>query len=598
MNINRGEMSEKHMTMYGKFTIKDDGAMVCANESFYNFLGTNSYYKMSELIHPEDKESFKNAIDNIETQEQSVVLRVKNIKNFYELFLFQMSYNMTDEKGEKYIDVNYFNLLFLYGRNEKLEKDIKKYRRLLCFEERYYFDFNTNTKEFIVYTYVNDKSLVIVRQNIDEWYRESIQRDDLSVNDRASLDNFYYNITAGLNDFIIEMSNKLFYETEKEELSVIKCSIVYNGGKKVFATGIISPKSTNENDMNTQFYITELKRDSATGLYNKNAVSEYVAEQIASNDKKNIYFVMMDIDEFKDINDTYGHMFGDVVIRRLAEILKSTIAHRGIVGRFGGDEFVMVIENVTGEELRIILKTVSKNLMWAFKETEKHLEITLSMGVVEYPTFANSYEEMLIIADKCLYLAKEKGKARFVLYDPKKHGELHLDENGKLVGNINDIVTNDEKSKLVSDIICKLSDYGTKDLSDYLELIRYKFNVDGIDIYAGENFEYVIGVGEYQGNIKSLLDVIEDNYFEIFKNDDVICIQSIFAIEKEYEKAFNLFVENGIKSSVQYFYNEQGKTPVLISYDNFIKNVKRGTYDKSMLRILSKMICKMISEEY
>lgn len=114
-----------------------------------------------------------------------------------------------------------------------------------------------------------------------------------------------------------------------------------------------------------------------------------------TEERKSYYLTIIDVDDFKTINDTYGHMFGDEVLSRVSEIIRSDLNARGVAGRFGGDEFMILFENVKSEqELRLILKTITKNIQWAF-------------------------------ADKALYIAKAKGKNRYIIYDGRKHGKHH-----------------------------------------------------------------------------------------------------------------------------------------------------------------------------
>lgn len=88
------------------------------------------------------------------------------------------------------------------------------------------------------------------------------------------------------------------------------------------------------------YYATSEAVDSATGLLNKRACMEYTKSVIASNDDKIHYMIMFDVDNFKSINDTYGHLFGDEVLSKIANIINANLNGRGIAGRFAGDEFL------------------------------------------------------------------------------------------------------------------------------------------------------------------------------------------------------------------------------------------------------------------
>lgn len=88
--------------------------------------------------------------------------------------------------------------------------------------------------------------------------------------------------------------------------------------------------------------------------------------QLNRNDGQVRWLVIIDIDDFKHINDTYGHIFGDQVIRRVAEIMQELVGQRGVIGRFGGDEYVILLEKVeTREQLKTSFEDhCRRNLLW------------------------------------------------------------------------------------------------------------------------------------------------------------------------------------------------------------------------------------------
>lgn len=187
--------------------------------------------------------------------------------------------------------------------------------------------------------------------------------------------------------------------------------------------GIITPDRNREQEA---YYLTPAARDAGTGLLNKRAWTEYTIEQLNCKDHSTRWLVIIDIDDFKHINDTYGHIFGDQVIRRVAEIMQVLVGQRGVIGRFGGDEYVILLEKVeTREQLKTLLKTIAKEFALAF---DPKTHVTASIGVSEYPVDGSEYEELMRKADKALYLAKEKGKNRHIIYEERLHGKLESDD--------------------------------------------------------------------------------------------------------------------------------------------------------------------------
>ena len=133
----------------------------------------------------------------------------------------------------------------------------------------------------------------------------------------------------------------------------------------------------------------------------------------------------MDLDYFKDVNDTYGHEAGDLVLKTLAETVKRQSRHGDFVCRYGGEEFVLVMPNVGLEIARqradeIHLTINALNIPYgAF-----NLTTTISMGVAGYPEHGKTKEELLRASDRAMYIAKNTGRNRVVVY---REPELSVD---------------------------------------------------------------------------------------------------------------------------------------------------------------------------
>jgi diguanylate cyclase (GGDEF)-like protein len=127
---------------------------------------------------------------------------------------------------------------------------------------------------------------------------------------------------------------------------------------------------------------------------------------------------MFDIDEFKKINDTYGHVSGDIAIKKVAEIVRSNTRSSDLVGRYGGDEFTVLITSTTQEQAFTYADNLRKKINDAEIQIPGHatpIRITISGGLAVFPTHGMSTGELIIAADYALYDAKRKGRNRTVL---------------------------------------------------------------------------------------------------------------------------------------------------------------------------------------
>ncbi len=154
--------------------------------------------------------------------------------------------------------------------------------------------------------------------------------------------------------------------------------------------------------------------DSLTGLFNR-----YKMEQDITNlflKQSAFAFALLDIDDFKTINDSYGHAEGDLVLANLASILQRVSSDNFEIYRWGGDEFALIIFGNSNEEHKTILDNIMKEISASLKQYEGK-SITISIGVCQYPDCANTYKSLLIAADKALTESKFEGKNRYTFYD-------------------------------------------------------------------------------------------------------------------------------------------------------------------------------------
>lgn len=174
--------------------------------------------------------------------------------------------------------------------------------------------------------------------------------------------------------------------------------------------------------------ISELKQaeraaliDSLTRLWNRLGGETLLQRQweYAQVEGNPIAVVMVDIDHFKNINDTYGHQFGDTIITHAAQIILSSLRSVDLAIRWGGDEFLLVIDNCQKEDVFNILSRL-KNLInkTPVRTSLGNVSITFSMGAcVSYPSDDNKTEDFIRAADEALYKAKKAGRNQFVIVE-------------------------------------------------------------------------------------------------------------------------------------------------------------------------------------
>lgn len=297
---------------------------------------------------------------------------------------------------------------------------------------RYYVEINNDLKAFNC----NEDMLEYIGQDILDNIESIIQSHDLET-----LKETIMSLKAGENAYIcfrmLDKDNKLNWMSAKAHRSKHNDSIVRLD---------IYDLQSFEMDIPEGYY------DDMTGVLSKSAITDYAKKLMEKTPTKQFYFFLMDVDNFKAINDTYGHMKGDEVIIEVARIAQECVGDKGLVGRIGGDEFVLVLEKIHEEQaLRDVLREIRYIVREKYADEENNFTITTSLGGGLFPDDASNYEEMFKLADKMLYIAKAKGRDRYIIYTPSVHGDMKNDR--EVVTISQRTMLNRSKNTLIMDLM-------------------------------------------------------------------------------------------------------------------------------------------------
>ncbi|UCV13249.1 diguanylate cyclase [Dechloromonas denitrificans] len=162
-------------------------------------------------------------------------------------------------------------------------------------------------------------------------------------------------------------------------------------------------------------------RDPMTGLNNRRFLEEYVETLVASVQRKRTHaaILMLDLDYFKMVNDTYGHDAGDAVLKALSTVLKQSVRSSDLVIRYGGEEFLIILIDSQGDAAG----QVAENIRAAIENLKVQvagtvLQKTISIGISDFPTDSDTFWQAVKFADVALYQAKEQGRNRVVRFAP------------------------------------------------------------------------------------------------------------------------------------------------------------------------------------
>lgn len=159
--------------------------------------------------------------------------------------------------------------------------------------------------------------------------------------------------------------------------------------------------------------------DGLTQVFSRRYYLERFAEEINRSKKFGYLFscLMIDIDHFKNYNDRYGHLVGDAILKELSKVIKENIRQIDLMGRYGGEEFSIILPETDREQARLAAERIRQAIEERhIKAYDEDLKITVSMGVSEFPKHGKGINQLIDSADSALYKAKQAGRNRVCVY--------------------------------------------------------------------------------------------------------------------------------------------------------------------------------------
>ena len=245
--------------------------------------------------------------------------------------------------------------------------------------------------------------------------------------------------------------------------------------------------------------------DALTGIYNRLGFDDQVEQYMRQNPQKHCVVAMLDIDDFKLVNDMYGHVAGDGVLRKLAESMKQNFSKDVILGRNGGDEFCIFMPDCTAVEVKPFLKKFTEETRNFYCKGEAHT-FTISLGFAEYPVLADDRSQLMRCADMALYEVKMRGKNGCMAY---REGE-RIKSRAKLGFAVKDIIDN-----MPGAFIVYRADKENDEIllanNELLRLTGCK-NMDELLAYTGKSFRNLIRRDEQESCQKSIWSQINGGH--------------------------------------------------------------------------------------
>lgn len=251
--------------------------------------------------------------------------------------------------------------------------------------------------------------------------------DDLSVASQA--------IESGAQDYIVKHGDYLFAipPIVQKNISLHRIKLEHDRLQLRLEWMLEELQEKNKQLEESMARLRELSiTDPLTGLVNRRYFSDRLSQEFSKAQRysNDLSCCMLDLDHYKEFNDTLGHQMGDELLHRTAEMIRDCLRESDVAARYGGDEFVLLLPNTSAEEAFRVAQRVREKMDIEFRQnTQLRIPVTISAGIASlFNDYPPSADTLVAMADRALYHAKETGKNRVVLFSDFRQ-EVEADES-------------------------------------------------------------------------------------------------------------------------------------------------------------------------
>lgn len=419
--MQKGVSKRKNMENLKLLQLEHDVIILidCINDSYQILMDTKNYFdatfkkegKLSKLRVSEERKfpdmDIKEILDRVFSEQKKFQVNFENeISSYIHLFLYL-------PQKEKYLCCIHEN----YNLEESsVEKTFEKanMRQQLSnmitqFFKNIFFKYEAVERVFMFYEDILFSKVILVIS-----YEEILRSNFIHYDDVENFEKFIQGFTKLKKD---NAEFRLKFRGDSYNWFRMYYDIEFNDNEVISVFGVLKVIDAEIK------YKYKSERDLLTGLYNK-LTTERLVEKALNYSTANSYLIMIDVDNFKAINDNLGHIFGDAVLINLADSLKSIFHQIDIIGRIGGDEFLVYTKHVEStDSLCTILEKICKAFNQKYLDGYMEHEISSSIGVSRFGKDGVTFGELANKVDIAMYQAKNAGKNRYVIYDEMEYDD-------------------------------------------------------------------------------------------------------------------------------------------------------------------------------
>lgn len=410
----------------GKFALNDEMTILYFNQGLCDLVGEKAEgieeagFNSTLYVHEDDLEYIKMEFIKItESRKKNFELTYRLVhKEGYHIYVKVNGFFIDELYENKYplFYLIYTDISSLVRINQELEMERKRYAMFTDLLLESYFEYDI--KSDILKIFDNTNFYIFPDKEIKMFSK--IRGDKNSLNTIKNCISLYEFIMAEKDR---EKDIELLVDSEQKNWFHIKYHKLFDSENQLYKI-IGSYKNINKEkilELRQNQYNYELKKkaeyDIVTGLLNRGTLEELVSLNLKIDVMKGInIFMIFDVDDFKNINDTYGHPFGDIVLQKIGNIFKESFRSVDIIGRLGGDEFAIFLPQIPSIEWVIQkINGILQKVKRLPKELKIEKDISVSIGIYKIK-FLDNFNDIFNKADRALYVAKNSGKNRYEFY--------------------------------------------------------------------------------------------------------------------------------------------------------------------------------------
>ena len=572
-----------------KFTFSLTLTLQEANSEMFRFLGERQYSSLYRIVREEDLERLQNAVEkcrNLSPEEEiDECIQLQNQQGEYEKYLVIL---------RKYEGIDYVYLeLRNISSNERELKELK--RRQMIFEDyltlngKAYFLYSPEDDRFHLFWMDYSQMVDICNQPLQQWRRRMTEEKYVAEKDMAVFESFCNALAKADSEQSFVFSGKILsYGDSMDGYKVQMIPRVYQDKKLVLGVWAVISVRTGEEAGD---YLEGTFVDALTKTLNKKSITEYALKNVKPGVQAAV--IIVDLDYFKNVNDTYGHLFGDQVIKAASDVMKRVVGGSGMVGRIGGDEFLIILKDYGDEPgLRSYLRSIKANINMLFPDRVGENRLSCSIGASQCGVDSDDYHELFRIADKALYIAKQKGRSRFVLYDVQKHGQFHMNDEDADMTEIRDSFYSEKDLSRLNKLLAELVLKGRECLPELLEQLAHTMMIDRIAIFWGKDRRTAARYPRDEEWDQEERQVFEDEeYLSLFKDDLMICTNTNY-MEYSQSRVYSTLQKRRVLSCLQFLLRDaEGRINGMVVLEA-CKN--RNSFPKLAIQLFGNM-CRIVN---